>query len=49
MDESAGVAGLGPRRTLVGWVLAVVGLVGLTGLLLAVDAAGSATALEAML
>jgi two-component system sensor histidine kinase KdpD len=49
VDDSAGAAGLDPRRGVLGWVLAVIGLPVLTGLLLAVGPSGSGTALEAML
>ena len=49
VEDSAGAAGLGRRRARLGWGLAVLGLAALTGVLLAVDAGGSARALEAML
>ena len=49
VEDSAGAAGLGPRRVVLGWALAVLGPATLTVVLLAVDAGSSATALEAML
>ena len=49
VDDSAGAPGLGPRRGLLGWVLAVVGPAALTAVLLAVDEGARSIALEAML
>ncbi len=49
MEDSTGAEGLGRRRARLGWVVALLGLTALTSLLLAVDAGGSARALEAML
>jgi two-component system sensor histidine kinase KdpD len=49
VDDSAGAAGLGRRRAVAGWALAVAGPVALTGVLLAVDHGTRSIALEAML
>jgi two-component system sensor histidine kinase KdpD len=49
VEDSAGPAGIGPRRTLLGWALAAVGLPALTVILLAAGDGRSGTALEAML
>ena len=49
VDDTAGAPGLGPRRGLFGWVLAVLGPVALTAVLLAVDDGTRSIALVAML